>query len=364
MPDGGTATVKVRVAGTFPAAQSTSCPNCDDMTIDPSPLLQEIKMTDHRAAFDHNKLLYQAQKNVTPLVLRDILVMKESINRMIPLLETDLGQCEVLSETLISLDHGDNCDACVLLRNIQLRYVHDLSLFQIHLKNSKLLWASVSKEDTYNAASAGSFLTLALNTRALLDNVFRSGVLFQEGDIRAYNKQIADSLTAFRNLEWSALSQNIGRNIDDVLADYQSLSISKRNNSDLYVDLAPTFKSKVDYFRQHENAVKMLPFLEDCERFYSAFSDMVHGGSAALAASNLKGGQIILGTGNARYVASAHQLAELIGVTLVLSRKLFTHLYLPLLRNAMLGIEGAEEIKERIEMTIESLSKSNSSFYF
>lgn len=319
-------------------------------------------MTDPRAAYEHNKLLYTAQQSIVPIVLRDFLVMQKSISRMLPLLERDIEQCESLSEKLIALDHGDNCDACATLRNIRLRYLHDINLFRIHLQNSKTLWKSISKEDSFNSASAESFLMLALSTRAILDNVFRSSVLFLEGDIRAFNKQIADSLTAFRKLIWSTLPQNIDHGIDTILNEYQALSNSKKNDSELYIDRTPTFKSKIDYFRNDKNAIHLLPFLDDCERFYSAFSDMVHGGSAALAASNLKGPQIVLGTGKTKYIASAHQLAELIGITLVVSHGLLVQLYLPVLVSSLSCIAESEQIKEQFVKTHLALSSVNADF--
>lgn len=321
-------------------------------------------MTDQRDPFLHNKLLYEAQGQIVPVVLRDFALMKRQVERLLPLLDRSVDDCEQAAGQLISDDHGDDCEACVILRNMHFRYLHDLNLYRAHIKNTTSVWASITKADAVNSASSESFLSVALTTRALLDSIFRSSVLFSQGDIRAYNKQLADSLNSFSKLAWSTLPQNINHNIGHVLEEYGALSNSKKNNSDLYADAAPTFKSKVEYMRGNNKANGFAHFFDECENFYNAFSDMVHGGSAAMAASNLQGPQIVMGVGDLKYVASAHQLAELIGVATVLSHKLLVNFYVPVLVHTLSRIEGADSATHRFSSVHCSLLEKTGSFSF
>lgn len=321
-------------------------------------------MTDQRAPFLHNKLLYDAQREIVPLVLRDFVVMKRQVERLIPFLEFSLSECEKTAGQLISESHGDDCDACVILLNMHLRFEHDLSLYRAHVNNTKSVWTGITKSETINLATPELFLGVALTTRALLDTVFRSSVLYSSGDIRSYNKQLADSLHSFSKLVWSTLPQNIHHNIGHVLEEYGSLSNSKKNESALYSDPAPTFKSKVAYMRGNNTSSGFADFFEECESFYNALSDMVHGGSAAMAASNLKGSQIVMGVSDLKYVASAHQLAELIGVATVLSHKLLVNFYIPVLIHTLSSIEGADSVKQSFAAIHESLIQKAGSFSF
>jgi hypothetical protein len=321
-------------------------------------------MTDHSAPFQHNKLLYDAQQEIIPLVLRDFVVMKRQVEGLIPFLEFSIRECENAAEQLISESHGDDCEACIILRNMHLRFEHDLSLYRAHLNNTKSVWAGITRKDAVNSATPELFLGIALTTRALLDAVFRSAVLYSAGDIRAYNKQIADSLHSFSKLVWSTLPQNIHHNIGHVLDEYGSLSNSKKNDSPLYADPAPTFKSKVAYMRGNNTSTGFADFFEECESFYNALSDMVHGGSAAMAASNLKGAQIVMGVSDLKYVASAHQLAELIGVATVLSHKLLVNFYIPVLVHTLSRIEGADAANKCIAAIHESLLRKAGTFSF
>jgi hypothetical protein len=105
-------------------------------------------------------------------------------------------------------------------------------------------------------------------------------------------------------------------------------------------------------------------FFDECENFYNALSDMVHGGSAAMAASNLKGSQIVMGVADLRYVASAHQLAELIGVTSALSHKLLVDFYVPVLVHALSRIEGADSATHHFSSIHCSLLAKTGNFSF
>lgn len=322
------------------------------------------QMTDQRDPFAHNKLLYEAQEDIVPMVLRDFRVMKQQLDHMISVTGQSIAECEQSADQLISDSHGDDCTACVLLRNMHRRYLHDLGLYRAHLRNIRSTWTEITKPDKVNSAQADQFLAVALTARALLDNIFRSCVLFSQGDIRAYNKQIADSLYSFSKLVWSTLPQNINHNIGHVLEEYATLSNSQKNKSDLYFDPAPTFKAKVEYMKDKNRAAGFSSFFDECESFYNALSDMVHGGSAALAASDHKGHQIVLATPDIRYVASAHQLAELIGITAALSSKLLINFYFPVLIHTLSRIEGAERIGSHFESVHRSLVSKTGSFNF
>jgi hypothetical protein len=296
----------------------------------------------------HNRILLQACTNVTPVLLRDFRVMRAKINFLLSNLSHSLEQSAGLTD-MIANDHGDDCDACVLLKNIEFRYKHDLDLYRAHLKNVELLFSGITQTDSINTACAADFLSLALTTRALLDNVFRSCILFMEGDIRIYNKYLADSLSSLRKLRWSTLSHGVPyEELDTVLTTFNSLSGKEKNESMLFADPAPTFRRKSEYLRAKCRDDSFSPFLDDAENLYSALSDMVHAGTATLAASAPKGPQIVVGGPELRFIASAHHLAELIGITLVSAHKWIIYLYLPVLTDALSCVEGTDGVRERL----------------
>lgn len=321
-------------------------------------------MEDSRLPFDHNKRLYDSQKRVMPLVLRDFAAMREQLGEIFQCLEHSIDQCSDAAGNLISGEHGDDCDACVFLRNMHLRYLHDLTLFKTHLANARSTLKSVTHQSAINSASPEAFLGIALTARAVLDSAFRTAVLFTSGDIRTFNKQLADSLHAFSKLVWSTLPQNIDHDLGDVLTEYSSLSNSQKNNSALYADPAPTFKAKIDYMRNINQDPGFAGFFDDCESFYNALSDMVHGGSATISASNLQGPQIVMVADETRFVVSAHQLTELTGILSVLTIKLLINFHLPVLVYTLARIEGCEKMTQSFSDLHSSLLKIVSGLSF
>ena len=317
-----------------------------------------------RLPFDHNKRLYDSQKRITPLVLRDFATMREQLGEIFQRLQHSIDQCSDAADNLISNEHGDDCDVCIFLRNMHLRYRHDLTLFKAHLANARSTLEIVTRQSTINSASPEAFLGISLTARAVLDSAFRTAVLFTSGDIRTFNKQLADSLHALSKLVWSTLPQNIDHDLGDVLTEYSSLSNSKKNNSALYADPAPTFKAKVDHMRNINQDPGFAGFFDDCESFYNALSDMVHGGSATIAASNLQGPKIVMVADETRFVASAHQLIELTGILSVLTIKLLIYFHLPVLIYTLAGIEGCERVKKEFSALHSSLLKSVSGLSF
>lgn len=321
-------------------------------------------MKNNDAALKHNLGLYRAITDVTPLILRDFVVMKEKIEFLLTNLSQALDDCIKTTDSIVIPNHGDDCDACIALRNIRLRYTHDLHLFTIHHRSTTTIFENSTKPNCINAAEIESYLSLSLTSRAIFDNVFRSAVLYMEEDIRTYNKYLLESLSSINGLKWSTIPRNTNGNIDQILVDYSNLSNRERNSSTLYSDPAPNFKSKVAYLRNRNEEPEFAVFFDDCEHFYNAFSDMVHGGAASLAASYPKDPQIAMGYPELRYVASAHQLVELIGITLIMSNKLLIQLYIPVLIRALAHVEGTAEISQTLRSIHALLSSKIEHFSF
>ncbi|MFC3653734.1 hypothetical protein ACFONN_19420 [Dyella humi] len=299
--------------------------------------------------FTHNLLLLKAHQGVIPTVLRDFGDMRVKIGFLLKHLKEFLTEAKGVKVAIDDADHGDDCDACVYLRNVALRLDNDLGLQAIHLGIATRLWENITHRDVVNAAETTDFLSLALSTRGILDSTFRSSLLYWKMDIRLYNKQLAESLDSLRKLKWSSM----GAHLDDpalvaALDQFAALSNRLKQDSTLYADPQPTFKGKVDHFRK-EDKVGLEAFFGECDEFYSALSDMVHGGTASMLSAVPPGPQIVLASDDLRFVASAHHLAELIGVTLVLAHKLLTMLYLPLLEFTLRHVEGAGTVAETVQ---------------
>lgn len=297
--------------------------------------------------FEHNKLLYKTLSEATPLVLRDFGVMREKINYFLSNLDYFVTQLETISPKSASDSHGDDCDACVILKNIDMRYRHDIEVFRTHASGCKRLWLKISQANQINFADAEDFVSLSLTSRSMIENSIRSCFLYMNLDIRIYNKYLIESLASFSKLHWSTLPQSFDtKDVSAAITGFESLSNRDRNNSSLYADPQPTFKGKIDYFRQLSKTPGFADFFDDYERMYSAFSDVAHGGAAFLGASNRKGPQIVLACPpDLRFVASAHQLAEMIGVTLMMSQKTIVNFYLPVLIQTLEKIAGTDAMR-------------------
>lgn len=289
----------------------------------------------------HNLLLLTGYSDIGPLVIRDFGDMRRRIDWMLTSLDETLAAAAAIKPLIESSGHGDDCAACVYLRNVALRLDNDFGLYAIHLEGTRRLWAGITKVDSINAAKTSHFLSLALTTRAILDSSFRSSVLFWKHDFRQFNKQLAESLESLRKLKWSTMGGHLrAPALIAALDEFAGMSNRLKQDSANYSDPAPTFKGKVELFRQGDT-VGLGDFFDECDAFYSALSDMVHGGPASMMSAVPPGGQIILASGELRFIASAHHLAELIGVTLTLAHKLLVTLYLPLLTSTLGGVEGA-----------------------
>jgi hypothetical protein len=232
---------------------------------------------------------------------------------------------------------------------VALRLDNDLGLQEIHLGTATRLWESITRRDVINRAETTDFLSLALSTRGILDSAFRSSLLYWEMDIRLYNKQLAESLNSLRTLKWSSMGSHLREPaLVAALDQFAALSNKLKQDSTLYADPQPTFKGKVDHFRKEDQG-GIGAFFDECDEFYSALSDMVHGGTASMLPAVPPGPQIVLASDDLKFVASAHHLAELIGVTLVLAHKVLVMFYLPVLERTLRHIDGADAAAERVK---------------
>lgn len=310
-----------------------------------------MNATPTRMPFEQNKLLYKTLSESTPLVIRDFGQMKDKIVFYLTNMELFISQLESVNLESISDAHGDDCDACMILKNMGMRHNHDTEVFRTHKSGCRRLWKKISRTDQVNVADAEDFVSLALTSRAMIENALRSCFLFMNLDIRIYNKYLIESLSSFGKLHWSTLPQSFDtKDASSAISAFELLSNRDRNNSELYADPAPTFKGKIDYFRKLNKAASFDDFFDDCERMYSAFSDVAHGGAAFLSASNKKVAEIVMVCPpDIQFGASAHQLAEMIGVTLMMSQKVIVNFYLPVLIQTLERISDTEVVRSSLE---------------
>ncbi|HEY8329676.1 MAG TPA: hypothetical protein VIO59_14665 [Rhodanobacter sp.] len=261
--------------------------------------------------------------------------------------------------------HPEDCDACVLIKNIELRVTHDLSMWRIHHAVASELRAVVSKTTQPNVAAQGNFLSMAISTRSLIEAILRSCILYFKLDIRIFNKYIADSLASFNKFKWGSLHYVLDtRELSGVLEEYASMGRKGQNDSVMYYDPAPTFKSKIELLDKVSPDPAFHAYFDELLEFYSFLSDIVHGGSAFIAACNfnqrstvIEGqkitlenpGEILIKQGSYQFCSSAYQLLEFIGVSQVFSLRLLKQLYLPILIVALSNTEECAGVHAAIK---------------
>lgn len=305
--------------------------------------------------YEHNKRLTKSIEDSCPHVIR-------SYPEMLRLAEAHDGFIESALDDLATVSflegrehHPEDCDACVLIKNIELRVTHDLSMWRVYRAAASELRSTLSKTTEPNIAAQGSFLSLAITTRSLLEATLRSCILYFTRDIKIFNKYLVDSLVSFNKMRWGSLHYILDTQaISSVLDEYASMSNKERNNSDLYHDPAPTFKSKVELLDKASPDPTFHAYFDELQEFYSFLSDITHGGSAFIAACNFNQrstvieqqkitlqnpGEIIIRQGSYQFCSSAYQLLELIGISQVFSLRLLKQLYLPILIVSLSNIE-------------------------
>lgn len=140
------------------------------------------------------------------------------------------------------------------------------------------------------------------------------------------------------------------------------MSNRDRNNSRLYADPFPTFKSKIQYLSS-VNQQEDFNLLDEISDFYSTLSDLVHGGFAFLSASNFTRnstiigdrkitmettGEIVLKAGDYSHTASGTQLLEFTGICQFFVLKLMLQLYTPIVRQTFHRIPECQEIETQL----------------
>lgn len=304
--------------------------------------------------YEHNKRLIKPFEDSCPHVIRsypEMLHLAEAHDGFIKSALDGLAAVSFLEDRKY---HPEDCDACVLIKNIELRVTHDLSMWHIYRAAMSELRSTISKTNQVNIAAQGNFLTLAITTRSLLEAILRSCILYFTRDIKIFNKYLVDSLVSFNKMKWGSLRYILDTQpISSALNEYASMSNKDRNNSPLYRDPASTFKSKVEFLDKASPGQKFHAYFDELQEFYSFLSDMAHGGSAFVAACNFNqrsmvieqqkitldnAGEIVIKQDSYQFCSSAYQLLELIGISQVFALRLLKQLYLPILISSMSNI--------------------------
>ncbi len=298
--------------------------------------------------FDANRKLSAALNNPIPLVLRNYEEMMSAINAFVLEMTRIVAAFRSIEIKAVPHDHSDLCEACTIIRNIQLRHSHDLSLLAVQARVFGDLHKELSRPDAINHATEEDLLTVCLVTRATLDNLVRSCALFMKHDIRIYNKYLAESLASLQKLVWSTLPQSINEQAIPLLDSYRSLSGSQRNDSELFADPFQTFVRKIEYLKGLSEDNEFNKIFVIISEFYGALSDLVHGGIASLAIANPSKPQIVAGRNPLRYTPYTYQVAELAGLSLITTLKTFVNLYMPSLIQSLAKMDGTLDITERL----------------
>lgn len=331
-------------------------------------------------SYEHNKRLTGSIEDSCPHVIRSYPEMLHLAEMHDGLIKSALDELANVSFMDDREHHTENCDACVLIKNIELRVTHDLSMWRVYRTAASELRSTVSETTKPNISTQGSFLTLAITTRSLLEATLRSCILYFNRDIRIFNKYLADSLVSFNKMKWGSLHYILNTQaISDALDEYASMSNKERNNSEMYHDPAPTFKSKVELLDQASTDPTFHAYFHELQEFYSFLSDITHGGSAFIAACNFNQhstvieqqkitlqnpGEIIVKQGAYQFCSSAYQLLELIGISQVFSLRLLKQLYLPILISALSNIGECDAVRSALMTVHTRLVKSTPSISF
>lgn len=307
--------------------------------------------------FEANRKLSAALDNPVPVVLRDYEAMMPAINAYVLELTKVVAAFRSIEIQTAQHDHSETCEACTVIRNVQLRYSHDLSLLAVQARVFGDLHKELSRPNAINHATEENLLTVCLVTRATLDNLVRSCALFMKHDIRVHNKYLAESLTSLQKLVWSTLPQSINEKAIPLLDSYRSLSGSQRNDSDLFADPFPTFARKIEYLKGLSKDEEFNKLFVIISEFYGALSDLVHGGIASLAIANPNKPQIVVGREPLRYTPYTYQVAELAGLSLITTLKTFATLYMPSLIQSLAWMDGTLDITERLMVEHSALAE-------
>lgn len=299
--------------------------------------------------FDANRTLAAALHNPIPVVLRDYESMMPCIRRFVSELERAVEAFRSIEIKVEPHDHSETCEACTVIGNVQLRYTHDLGLIASLAKIFGELHESISQPNVINHASSKELLSACLITRAALDNFVRSCALFMKNDIRVYNKYLAESLTSIQKLVWSTLPQSIDKKAEPLLASYAAMAGSKRNDSELFADPFPTFARKIEYLRGLSSNDEFNALFDMISALYGALSDVVHGGIASLAIANPEAPQIAIGRASLRYTPYTYHVAEIAGISLITTLRVFTNLYLPALIQSLTWTDGTLYLTEKLK---------------
>jgi hypothetical protein len=299
--------------------------------------------------YEANRILMAALARPVPVVLRDYEEMMPTIRAFVSEAGSAAATYGAVKLKAASHEHPDTCEACTILENVDLRYRHDLSLLALQADICGSLLQRITRSETINRAAPDDLLSVCLATRATLDNLVKSSVLFLMRDIRIYNKYLAESLTSLRKLEWSTLPQSIGEQAAPLLNSYASLSVSKRNDSEMFADPFPTFAAKVHYLRDTNKDPGFDTTLDMIAKLFGALSDLVHGGVAFLTVASPNIPQIVVGRAPLRYTPFTYQVAELLGVSMASILKVFGTLYVPALVQSLAGVVGTEKIAAELQ---------------
>lgn len=283
-----------------------------------------------------------------PLVLRDYEAMMPAIAASVSEINTDIATYRAVELTVARHEHSDTCEACTILKNAQLRYRHDLDLLELLAGICGSLQQRISRADVINRAVSNDLVSVCLVTRAVLDSLVRSSVLFMTADVRIYNKYLAESLTSMQKMRWSTLPQSIDEEAIPLLKAYSGLSGSERNNSDIFADPFPTFARRIQYLRDTNKAAGFGPTLDMISSLFGALSDLVHGGIAFLTFANPSIPQIVTGRAPLRYTPLTYQVAEITGVSMAAVLKVFGTLYIPALVQSLGRVAGASDIAAKL----------------
>ena len=298
--------------------------------------------------FEANRTLSKALDNAVPVILRDYEMMMPHINALVLELNRVVETFRALDVQAAPHDHSETCEACTVIRNVQLRYLHDLRLLAIQARVANDLHGNISQPEEINHATEEHLLSICLVTRATLDNLVRSCALFMKQDIRIHNKYLAESLTSLQKIVWSTLPQSISDDAIPLLDQYRSLSGSQRNDSSLFADPFPTFARKIEYLKGLSEDQEFNKVFEIISEFYGALSDLVHGGIASLAVASPNTPQIVVGRAPLRYTPYTYHVAELAGISLIVTLKTFTNLYIPSLIQSLALMDGTLDITEKL----------------
>ncbi len=329
--------------------------------------------------FEHNKALRGPLAESCSHVIRNypqMLGMLSAQNKILDQLSSDLSRINFLQGRD---HHEDNCDACVIISNMTLRMSHDVLVLQALQLLVATNLSLLSKKEEVNTGPQHLYISVATTTRAVIETLIRSSAMYLNADIRTYNKYLAESLHSFKQAKWGSLTHNIDTSgITSLMDAFSTMSNRDRNNSNLYSDPFPTFKSKIEYLASI-NQQEGFYLLDKVSDFYSTLSDLVHGGFAFLSASNFKrnstvvgsqkltmdsSGEIILKTGEYSHTASATQLLEFTGICQFVALKMMLQLYTPIVRQTFHRIPECQEIEVQLSVIHDRLVVAMCEQYF